>query len=312
VDGVARDLIVTGATTINWSWNTSTVANGSHTISVTVTDATGRRGIGTEYVTVQNTLVVAITNPAAGATLSGTAFVDVWVEGQSGTSNAFALTVNGQIVASQTISGRHATLAWDTTRTPDGPQTILATVVDATNNGGRNSRAVTVRNGVTPTPLAASFTVPAAGATVAGTVAVGLASSGGTGPYTYPAHGRRRTGLLDHHDRHDHVVRLEHHDRRQRRSHARPHRHRLGERLGLGLAPRDRAERLHAAAARGVVHRSGRRGHRLRHRQRRPRRQRGHRALHLSPRHRRHAGLLDDHRGDHRVVRLEHHAGGRR
>jgi hypothetical protein len=185
VDGVARDLIVTGATTIDWSWNTGTVANGSHTISVTVTDATGRRGIGTEYVTVQNTLVVVITNPAAGATLSGTAFVDVWVEGQSGTSNAFALTVNGQIVASQTISGRHATLAWDTTRTPDGPQTILATVVDATNNGGRNSRAVTVRNGVTPTPLAASFTVPAAGATVAGTVAVGLAASGGTGPYTY-------------------------------------------------------------------------------------------------------------------------------
>ena len=90
---------------------------------------------------------MAITGPAAGATLSGTAFVDVWVEGQSGTSNAFALTVNGQIVASQTISGPHATLAWDTKRTPDGPQTILATVVDAANHGGRYSRAVTVSNG---------------------------------------------------------------------------------------------------------------------------------------------------------------------
>src|SRR6185295_3417512 len=172
VDGVAKDLVATGATTIDWPWNTATLANGSHTISVTVTDATGRRGIGSDYVTVQNSLIVTITNPASGATVSGTGFVDVWVEGQSGTANAFAVTVAGRIVASQTISGRHATLAWNTTQIPDGPQTILATVGDAANNGGRDSRPVTVQNGSAPPPLAASFTSPAAGATVASTVTV--------------------------------------------------------------------------------------------------------------------------------------------
>ena len=185
VDGVAQDLIATGATSVDWPWNTAAFANGSHTISVTVTDATGRRGIGSDYVTVQNSLVVAITSPASGATVSGTGFVDVWVDGQSGTANAFTLIVAGRIVASQTISGRHATLAWNTTQVPDGPQTILATVVDAANNGGHDSRPVTVQNGSAPPPLAASFTSPAAGATVAGTVTVGLAASGGTAPYTY-------------------------------------------------------------------------------------------------------------------------------
>ena len=44
---------------------------------------------------------------------------------------------------------------------------------------------MTVQNGSPPPPLAASFTSPAAGATVAGTVTVGLAASGGTAPYTY-------------------------------------------------------------------------------------------------------------------------------
>ena len=219
VDGVARDLIVTGATTIDWSWNTSTVANGSHTISVTVTDATGRRGIGTEYVTVQNTLVVVITSPAAGATLSGTEFVDVWVEGQSGTSNAFALTVNGQIVASQTISGRHATLAWDTNRTPDGPQTILATWWTPPTwgpqqpSGDREQRC---------DAHAARGIVHGSRRRCHGRRHRRRRPGGQRRhrPVHLPAHGRRRTSLLDHHDRHDHVVRLEHHDRRQRRSHA--------------------------------------------------------------------------------------------
>jgi hypothetical protein len=181
VDGAAQDLIVTGASTVDWAWNTAPLASGSHTISVTVTDATGRRGIGTEFVTVQNTLGVIITSPAPGATLSGQAWANVWVERFSGTSNAFALTVGGRVVASQTIAGRHATLAWDTRQVPNGPQTMVATVVDATNNGGLStSRTVNVQN-----PLAASFTSPVQGAMLAGNITVGLAASGGTAPYTY-------------------------------------------------------------------------------------------------------------------------------
>lgn len=183
VDGVAHDVIVTNATTVDWPWNTTGLTNGSHTISAGVTDATGRSGAASLSVVVQNTLRVFITSPALGATVSGTTWVNVWVEGVSGASNVFTLSVGGLTVASATATGRHATLPWDTTRTPNGPRTLVAQVRDAANNGGQDTRAVTVQNA--SSGPAAAFTSPAAGATVSGTVSVGLAASGGTAPYTY-------------------------------------------------------------------------------------------------------------------------------
>jgi len=73
--------------------------------------------------------------------------VDVWVEGMSGSANVFTLSVGGVVVASATDSGPHVTLAWDTTRTPNGPRILTAQVRDAANNGGQDTRAVTVQNG---------------------------------------------------------------------------------------------------------------------------------------------------------------------
>jgi Domain of unknown function (DUF1929)/Glyoxal oxidase N-terminus/PKD domain/Bacterial Ig domain len=183
VDGAPRDTVLTNATTIDWPWNTMGLPNGSHTIGATVTDATGRSGSGSEYVTVQNSLRVFITNPAANATVTGTTWVDVWVEGVSGSANVFTLSVGGVVVASATDPGRHVTLPWDTRQTPNGSRILAAQVRDAQNNGGQDTRPVTVQNGSSgPT---ASFTSPAAGATVSGTVSVGLAASGGSAPYTY-------------------------------------------------------------------------------------------------------------------------------
>ena len=60
---------------------------------------------------------VFITSPAAGATVSGTVWTDVWVENFVGTSNAFTLTVGGTVVAEGTASN-HATLAWDSSLDP--------------------------------------------------------------------------------------------------------------------------------------------------------------------------------------------------
>jgi len=183
VDGVARDTVLTNATTIDWAWNTIGLTNGSHTVSATVTDATGRTGTGSEYVNVQNTLSVFITSPAAGATVSGIVWVNIWVEGVSGSANVFTLSVGGTVIGSATSSARHVTLPWDTAQTPNGVRTLVAQVRDAANNGGQDTRAVTVQNaGSAPT---AAFTSPAAGATVSGTVGVGMAAGGGTAPYTY-------------------------------------------------------------------------------------------------------------------------------
>jgi len=183
VDGVIKDLVFTGQTGITWTWNTLGLTNGSHTIAALVNDSTGRSGTNSIFVTVQNTLPVAITNPASGATVSGVTWVDIWVDNPSGASNVFTLTVAGVVVAQQTDPGRHVTVPWDTTKTPNGAQTMVAQVVDATNNGGQFARPVTVNN--TVNPPAASFTSPAAGVTVSNTVAVGLKATGGTAPYTY-------------------------------------------------------------------------------------------------------------------------------
>jgi hypothetical protein len=185
VDGVVRDTVLTNATTIDWTWNTIGLSSGSHTVGATVTDATGRSGSGSEYVTVQNTLRVFITGPAVNATVSGTTWVDVWVEGVTGSANAFTLSVAGTVVASATSSGRHVTLPWDTRPTPNGSRTLVAQVRDAANNGGQDTRVFNVQNAGGGSALAAAFTSPAADATVSGTVTVGLAASGGTGPYTY-------------------------------------------------------------------------------------------------------------------------------
>src|SRR5678815_5211807 len=71
---------------------------------------------------------VFVTSPAAGATVSGTVWTDVWVENFAGTSNAFTLTVGSTVVAEGTASN-HATLAWDSRLIPPGATTLTATVL---------------------------------------------------------------------------------------------------------------------------------------------------------------------------------------
>ena len=183
VDGVVQDLVFSSQTSITWNWNTMGLPNGSHTIGALVHDSTGRSGSNSVFVTAQNTLPVAITSPAVNATVSGVTWATIWVDNPAGSANVFTLSVDGVVVASQTDPGRTVTLPWDTTKTPNGARTLVAQVRDSTNNGGQFTRPVTVNNAVAPP--AASFTSPAAGATVSSTVAVGLKATGGTAPYTY-------------------------------------------------------------------------------------------------------------------------------
>ncbi|MGH6691093.1 MAG: Ig-like domain-containing protein, partial [Gammaproteobacteria bacterium] len=183
VDGTT---VYTGANN-SFSWNTSAVANGSHTLTATVTDSGGKSGSASIGVNVSNTtspppaggLKAIFTSPAEGATVSGTQVsVNLWVEGQSGSSNTFSLSVDSQSLGSRTTSGTHVTIAWDSTKVPDGVHTLTATVRDAAGNTGTASRTVTTKNGVGGTSLTASITAPAANATVSATTTVSMAVSG--------------------------------------------------------------------------------------------------------------------------------------
>ncbi|HEV8583703.1 MAG TPA: Ig-like domain-containing protein, partial [Methylomirabilota bacterium] len=183
VDGT--QVASSGSTT--YSWNTTGVADGSHTLGLTVTDNTGATATATRTVTVANTgtIGVFITQPASGATVSGTQWVVIWISGAAAGTKNFTLTAGGQVVATTNdTSNGPISMPWLTTGTPDGPTTLTASVRDATGNTGAQSMPVTVANGGPPA-LAAGFSSPAAGATVSGTVSVGMTASGGTAPYTY-------------------------------------------------------------------------------------------------------------------------------
>jgi hypothetical protein len=128
----------------------------------------------------------AITQPTAGATVSGTVWITLWIDGGAGALNRFTLTTaSGQAITDQTTSDRMVTVPWNTAAGADGPQTILATVRDALGQTGRTQLAVTVGNGTAST-LTASITSPAESATVSGTVNIGMAESGASGtPITF-------------------------------------------------------------------------------------------------------------------------------
>jgi galactose oxidase-like protein/glyoxal oxidase-like protein/PKD domain-containing protein/Big-like domain-containing protein len=185
VDGVQQTVIASNMASVTWSWDTSTVANGSRTISATVQDAGGNTGTGFVYVQVQNTaLQVFVTRPTSGATVSGTVWTTIWVNGAAAGTKTFTVTVAGQTVATGTnTSSGPVTLGWNSATVANGPQTLTAGVRDPAGTVGSVNVPITVQNG--SSPLAAAFSAPGAGATVSGTTTVSMAGSGGTAPYTY-------------------------------------------------------------------------------------------------------------------------------
>jgi len=180
-------------TNATFSWNTTNVANGSRTLTATVTDSGSRSGTATRTVTVSNPttapppanggLAVSLTAPAANATVSGTNWAVVWVNGAATGSKVYTLSVGGQAVGTTTTSSAGpVSIPWNTASVGDGSRVLTASVRDAANGTGSASRTVTVSNGTPSVPaLTVGFTSPAAGATVSGTVTVGLTASGGSG-----------------------------------------------------------------------------------------------------------------------------------
>ena len=182
----------------SYSWDTTKVANGAHTLTATATDPMGQSGTATSTVTVSNstttpppatgTLKLAVTQPKAATTVTGTAWAVMWLEGSTSTSNTYALTLGGRPMGSLTTASRGpVSVPYDTKQVADGTHALVASVRDAAGKIGSTTVNITTRNGVStpPTPapgtLTASFTSPAAGATVSGTSTVGMSAAGSTG-----------------------------------------------------------------------------------------------------------------------------------
>jgi hypothetical protein len=151
VDGrtVATQTVV--GSSASFAWNTTTVGNGTHTLTVTVRDQAGRVATASRPVSVSNAttspLKLFITQPKSGATVSGTNWVVLWLEGTTSTSNTYTLTVDGLQVAHVTTSSRGpVSIPWNTKLVSNGTRTLTATARDRDGKTGTASIAIVVRN----------------------------------------------------------------------------------------------------------------------------------------------------------------------
>src|SRR5262249_12783240 len=103
----------TTATSTSFTW--SPTANGSYTLGLTITDADARTATTTRTVTVNNggggggTVGVAVTNPGAGQTVSGTEWVAIWATSAATPPFTFTLSAAGATVLVEHV--RDATVA---------------------------------------------------------------------------------------------------------------------------------------------------------------------------------------------------------
>ena len=160
------------------SWNTRTTSNGSHTLRAVARDLLGVTYSSSPVaVTVFNDLTppsVAITEPSAGATVSGTIAL-----GASATDNVAVagvqFRIDGVPMGPEDVQAPYSA-SWNTTAATNGPHMVTAVARDAAGNSSTSATiTVTVLNDLAPPDVA--ITAPAAGATVSGSVAVTASAS---------------------------------------------------------------------------------------------------------------------------------------
>ncbi len=155
------------------SWDSTTVANGVHTITATASDTSSNISSASVQVTVSNSgdhtpPTVAITSPAKNATVQNT--VTVSANATDNVAVAWVLLeVDGQPIGPKLTTPPYS-VSWNTTTASNGLHTITAIASDTSNNQSTTSEQVTVNNSGDHTPPTVTITNPAANAIVSGTV----------------------------------------------------------------------------------------------------------------------------------------------
>ena len=146
-------------------WETRELANGRHTIRVTVTDQASRSASATATVDVKNpTQTVTIVDPTAGEQVTGQVGVTYRLAPAGWTWDSVALLVDG---AEHDWATAGDPLSLDTTWLDSGPHTLRVRATSPWRTVTSPPVTVTI-----PTPVV-TLTSPTAGATLAGVVDVG-------------------------------------------------------------------------------------------------------------------------------------------
>jgi Hypothetical glycosyl hydrolase family 15/Bacterial Ig domain/Carboxypeptidase regulatory-like domain len=147
VDGVLKG--TDGAAPWSFTWDSTTVANGTHTLSVRASDA-ARNSTSTQVsVNVSNTIAdtsppaVSFGAPAGGTTVSGPVPVSASASDNVGVTKV-ELSVDGALKSTDTTSPWSFT--WDSTKAANGTHTLSARAYDAAGNAATSQISVNVNN----------------------------------------------------------------------------------------------------------------------------------------------------------------------
>jgi len=147
-------------------WNSGTVANGTHTLTVTASDGTGNKATNSIQVSVNNVTVGDIISPAVNyispsdqSAVTGTVNVSINATDNVGVSSV-SISIDDVVVSTST------SYSWNTSNAAAGFHTIKAVAKDAAGNQGSGLITVSINTIVVPPPPpdnGIQLTMPAVG-----------------------------------------------------------------------------------------------------------------------------------------------------
>ena len=166
------------------TWDTTTMANGAHTITAQATDLSSNVGSSAPAnVTVDNGAAppdttpptTSITGPAVGATVSASITISATASDDVGVTQV-QFFVDGVLLSTDTTGPYSA--SWNTTSALDGAHSLAAEASDAAGNSATSAAVNVTVDNIAP---AVNITSPAAGATVSATVTITADASDSSG-----------------------------------------------------------------------------------------------------------------------------------
>ncbi len=166
------------------SWNTLSVANGSHTLTAVARDAAGNTTTSASVtVTVSNpdttAPTVSLTAPASGATVQGTVSVTASASDNVGVAGV-QFRLDGANLGTEDTASPYS-VSWNTVSVANGTHTLTAVARDAAGNTKTSSSVTVTVNNPDITAPVVSMMSPGSGWTVGGMVSVTASATDNVG-----------------------------------------------------------------------------------------------------------------------------------